>query len=493
VSLSAQDISGTSWDFNSPDIRHAFCRTLDDFTPDVVHFHNIVGLSIGMIDECYRRRMPMVMTLHDYWGICFKNTLLKNNGTICKQGGLVCLDCREMLAGRLPLPSPVRNAHVLLALRQVDQLITPSRYVAAQYAANGIPHDKITVIQNGIDTENFPHGQRRTAALTLGFIGHLGKHKGLDVLLHALSLMDASQVRLLVIGTGEDAEWFRTFAHERGLDRYVTFLGHVENRRIATIYQQIDVLVVPSVWPENSPVTITEAMASGIPVIASDVGGIGELVEDGVTGYLVPLRDSLAIAERLGRFLARPELLRTMGEKALAKIQAYPIQQQVERIVDVYRQAIAQRQSPPKLDFEVLLYEAETAWNIDIREMFARLTEVEEKLGRRLLVCRADLAGDEVWQATRLLIIPSPGPQSYAYALQALRRRVPILVPEAVEALQDLCLVSNAGLLYGNSDELKECLVLLLSDEPLRRALGSNGRAFLAGRGTSSTAPKAVS
>jgi len=493
VSLSAQDISGTSWDFNSSDIRHAFCGTLEDFTPDVVHFHNIVGLSIGMVEECYRRGIPTVMTLHDYWGICFKNTLLKNNGNICKQGGLVCLDCREMLVGLSPLPSPVRNAHILLALRQVDRLLTPSHYVATQYAANGVPHDRITVIQNGIDGENFAAGQRHTAKLTLGFIGHLGKHKGLDVLLHALSLMDASRVRLLVVGTGEDAEWLQTFCHERGLNPYVTFVGHVENHRIASIYQQINVLVVPSVWPENSPVTITEAMASGIPVIASDVGGISELVEDGITGYLIPLRDSLAIAERIERFLARPELLKAMGERALAKIQAYPMQQQVERIVEVYRQVIAQRQPLPKLDFEVLLYDADTSWNMDVREMFSRLTEAEEKLGRRLLICRADLAVDEAWEEARLLIIPSPSPQSYAYALQALRRQTPILVPEAVEALRDLCLVSNAGLLYGNSDELKECLMRFLTDEPLRLALGSNGRAFLEGRGPSATAPKAVS
>jgi glycosyltransferase involved in cell wall biosynthesis len=493
VSLAAQDISGTSWDFESPDISREFCRTLDDFTPDVVHFHNIVGLSLGMIDECYRRRIPMVMTLHDYWGICFKNTLLKNNGNICKQGGLVCLDCREMLAGRLPLPSPVRNAHILLALRQVDRLITPSRYVAAQYAANGIRNDQITVIPNGIDVENFAPAQRGTAELTLGFIGHLGKHKGLEVLLHALSLMDARQVRLLVVGTGEEAEWLRTFCHERGLDPYVTFVGHVENRRIAAIYRQIDVLVVPSVWPENSPVTITEAMASGVPVIASDVGGISELVEDGVTGYLIPLRDSLAIAERIQRFLARPELLKTMGERARAKIQVSQMRQQVERIVEVYRQVIAQRQPLPKLDFDVVLYDAGTSWNLDVREMFSRLTDAEEKVGRRLLVCRADLTVAEVWEEARFLIIPSPGPQSYAYALQALRRQTPILVHDAAEALRDLCLVSNAGLLYGNSDELKECLMLLLSDEPLRQALGNHGRAFLEGRGPSSTAPKAVS
>jgi hypothetical protein len=169
------------------------------------------------------------------------------------------------------------------------------------------------------------------------------------------------------------------------------------------------------------------------------------------------------------------------------------MRQQVERIVQVYRQVMAQRQPLPKLDFEVVLYDAGTSWNLDIREMFSRLTDVEEKVGRRLLVCRADLAVDEVWEEARFLIIPSPGPQSYAYALQALRQQAPILVHEAAEALRDLCLVSNAGLLYGNSDELKECLMLLLSDELLRQTLGNRGRAFLEGRGPSSTAPKAVS
>jgi glycosyltransferase involved in cell wall biosynthesis len=492
VSLSAQDISGTSWDFKSPDIRREFGRTLDNFTPDVVHFHNIVGLSMGIIEECYRRQIPTVMTLHDYWGICFKNTLLKNNGNICKQGGLACLGCREMLAGHLPLPSPVRHAHVLLALRHVDRLITPSRYVAAQYTANGIPRDQIAVIQNGIDTENFAPRQRTPGKLTLGFIGHLAQHKGLDVLLHALSLMDATPVRLLVVGSGEDAERFQTFAHERGLDPYVTFYGQVDNRRIASIYQQIDVLVVPSVWPENSPVTITEAMASGIPVIASDVGGISELVEEGVTGYLIPLRDSLAIAERIGRFLRHPELLKSMGERAREKIQAYQMRQQVERIVEVYQEVIAHRQPLPKLDRTVLLYDAATPWDLNLREMFVRLTEIEEKLGRRLLVCRADLAPAEVWEEAQLFIIPSASPQAYSYALYALQRRVPIVVPEAVEALRDLCLVSNAGLMYENADELKECLMLLLSNDPLRQTLGSNGRVFLEGRGSVSTAPNVV-
>jgi glycosyltransferase involved in cell wall biosynthesis len=241
VSLSAQDISGTSWDVYNPDIGREACRVLDEFSPEVVHFHNLVGLSLMMVEACHQRQIPMVMTLHDYWGICFKNTLIKNDGRICKQGGLDCLGCREVLTGNRPLSTPVRHAHILLTLRKVNRFISPSHYLAAQYAAHGIPREKISVINNGIDLENFGLEPRRQGTLTLGFIGHLGKHKGLEVLLHALSLMNDQKPRLLVVGTGEEAAHLKTFCREHGLDRHVHFYGHVVNRRIAAIYQKIDV------------------------------------------------------------------------------------------------------------------------------------------------------------------------------------------------------------------------------------------------------------
>jgi glycosyltransferase involved in cell wall biosynthesis len=127
-----------------------------------------------------------------------------------------------------------------------------------------------------------------------------------------------------------------------------------------------------------------------------------------------------------------------------------------------------------------LLYDAAEPWNLAIREMFQRLAEAEEKLLRRLLICRADLSDDDIWSIAKLLVIASPSPQSSAYALQALRHRVPILVPEEVDELRQLCLVTNGGLFYGNPEELKECLMLLLSNEPLRQAIGAHGQQFFA-------------
>jgi glycosyltransferase involved in cell wall biosynthesis len=239
------------------------------------------------------------------------------------------------------------------------------------------------------------------------------------------------------------------------------------------------VLVVPSVWPENSPVTITEAMASGLPVIASDIGGIPELVEDGVTGFLVPVGDSHAMAERIARLLERPELKQQMGQAGLARIQPYCLQNQVEQIVDVYRQVRAQQGESAKHDCEVVLYDAPEPWNMALRELFQRVAEVEEKLAKQLLIARADLADDESWHLAKLLVIPMHPPYAVATALRALQRQIPILVPEAADELMDLCLVSNGGLFYGNSEELKECLLLLLSDERLRQRIGCNGQRFI--------------
>jgi glycosyltransferase involved in cell wall biosynthesis len=240
------------------------------------------------------------------------------------------------------------------------------------------------------------------------------------------------------------------------------------------------VLIVPSVWPENSPVTITEAMASGIPIIASEVGGIGELVEDGVTGFLVPVRDSQAMAERIRRFIDRPDLRQEMGQKGLAKIQQYRLQDQVGQIVGVYKEVLNHKKVTESLAFDVLLYDAAEPWNLAIREMFQRLAEAEEKLLQRLLICRADLSDDDIWGMAKLLLIASPSPQSSAYALRALQHRIPILVPEEADELRQLCLLANGGLFYGNPEELKECLLLLLSNEALRQAMGTHGQQFLA-------------
>jgi glycosyltransferase involved in cell wall biosynthesis len=189
VSLSPRDLSGDIWHYDNHQIMRAFAKTVDQFSPNVVHFRYLMGLSVKMIDECHRRGIPTVLTLHDHGGICFKSLMLKNDGTVCTHGGFDCLDCKETLTEALAIPSPIRNAHILLSLRKVDRLIAASECLAAMYAANGIPRAQIAVLRNGIDVANFQRSRQEHEVLTLGFIGFLGKHKALYVLLYALALL----------------------------------------------------------------------------------------------------------------------------------------------------------------------------------------------------------------------------------------------------------------------------------------------------------------
>jgi glycosyltransferase involved in cell wall biosynthesis len=481
VNLSPRDLSGDSWNFHHQRITAEFTKVLERFRPDVVHFHNLAGLSVKQIDVCHQRAIPTVLTLHDYWGFCFKNTMIKNDGSLCLKGGFDCLGCRETLSDEPPLPSPVRNAHIQLSLQKVDRLIAPSHYLAQRYVEHGIPREKLTVIPNGVDLEHFAAQRTPHDILMLGFIGYLGAHKGVEFLLRSLPLMcDIDKVRLLIVGDGEKADYLRALCHDLRLDRYVTFYGWVQNQRIPAIYEQLDVLVVPSIWPENSPVTITEAMASGIPVIASDIGGIGELVEEGITGFLVPPHDSAALADRIMRFLARPELRCEMGEKALAKIRRYGIREQVGHLLKIYEALLEQGSLESALDLDIVLYDSRQRWDLHVREAFHQLAEMERRIERRLLICHVDLADEETLRAAKLLLIPSAGEDSFRHALEAFRRQMPIVVHTSAWELKELCLASNAGLFYAEPAELRECLEVLLSHDSLRQAMAVKGREFVA-------------
>ncbi len=480
VALARRDLAGVWWNVADPRVVAAFTRMLERFRPEVVHFHNLAGLAVILIDVCRHLGIPTVLTLHDYWGLCFKNTMIKNDGRRCERSGIDCLECREIVGTKPPLPSPVRNGHVARSLLAVDRLISPSRFLAERYAAHGVPRAKLTVIPNGVDTERFTPRRARRDVLTLGFVGYLGPHKGPAHLLRALGLVrDRERVRLLVVGEGAEEERLRALCGELGIAPRVSFRGPVASERMPDVYAELDVLVVPSVWAENSPVTITEAMASGLPVIASAVGGIGELVEDGATGVLVPPGDVAALAARIEHFLAHPEHIDAMGARGLEKIRAYDARRQVERLLEVYREVVERGAGAAPAGAEVVLYDGGDRWNALVLDMLRRLAQVEDELGRRLLPCLAALVDEETFRRARVLVIPSSGPHVFERAVQALERRVPLLVHESAEEVAALCRLAGAGLAYGPPGELVEGLRALLGDEPRRAAMGTSGRRFV--------------
>lgn len=480
IGIIPEDLGGSVQPLRNQEIGRECARVLDEFQPDIVHCHNIGGLSIEVIAACRERGIPIVMTLHDYWGVCFKNLMIKNDGSLCMRGGFDCLGCTEVLSGVPPLPSPVRNAHILLALRTIDRFISPSHYLAERFIANGLPASRVRVIRNGIDLNGYERTPRQAGGFTIGYIGQLIRHKGVEILLRSLSLVD-EDVQVIVVGDGDHAGHLKELCRELGLDRRVTFAGMIANRDIAKVYEKIDVVVVPSIWPENSPVVITEAMAGGLPVVASDIGGIPELVEDGVTGFLVRPRDVRALADRIEYLRRHPEARRQMGDKAAERIKEHELRPQVAAVLEVYRDLVDhEREDRPEDVPDIFLYHAAAQWDFPLRDAIYEIANLPRRGRDPVLLCRIDLADPETIARAKLLVIPSANQDSFRYACEALRGGLPIVAHEAARELKQLCVASNAGLFYASRDELKACLDLLLADTALRGAMSANGKAFVA-------------
>lgn len=151
------------------------------------------------------------------------------------------------------------------------------------------------------------------------FVGRLEYVKGLDLLLEALGELHHCRFELWIAGDGRERERLQQLAAQYGLSHHVSFLGL--RRDIPALMQTTDCLVLPSRW-EGLPVAILEAMASGLPVMATAVGGVPEVIEDGVNGYLVASEDVVALRQRLQAIMAAPQALSIMGERARESVMA---------------------------------------------------------------------------------------------------------------------------------------------------------------------------
>ena len=214
--------------------------------------------------------------------------------------------------------------------RRVDRVLAVSSRLAERMAAAvRFPMDRITVIRNGVDLARFGHQDRRQARARLGIsadativgtVGRLVPVKHQHNLLAAMARLKAIglHAQTVLAGDGPLRDDLERTAHELGLDGEVRFLG--ETGDVATVLAAFDVFVLPS-RSEGMSNTILEAMACGLPVVATRVGGNDELVDDGVTGKLVPAESAEALADALGGLIRNPDSRHAMGAAGRAKVE----------------------------------------------------------------------------------------------------------------------------------------------------------------------------
>jgi glycosyltransferase involved in cell wall biosynthesis len=316
-----------------------FAAMLRDFKPEVVHAHNLIGLSVRMLVAAAESGARVFVTLHDFWGFCLRNTLTLENGQPCRDT-TACADC----LGNGPDTDwtlRVRRDMLALAFDHVTGFIAPSRYMADAYLSAGFPQDRMHIVRNGIDIAPFVLAQTQRqaegGAVVLLFAGHFGSHKGLQVLLHALSLMRArNAVRLDLVGDGPEDTRLRALVRQLGLEDGVRFRGKIQPAAMPHIHAACDVLVLPSIWPENQPVCLMEAMACAKPVVASRIGGIPEMIENDAEGLLIAPNDPQALADALDRLVASPQLRARMGQRGRARVENHGYDRQAQGLLDLF-------------------------------------------------------------------------------------------------------------------------------------------------------------
>jgi glycosyltransferase involved in cell wall biosynthesis len=339
IQLATGDFDSRTVNFFHPEVDRQFETVLQTCRPDVVHMHNMIGLSLGMIHAAKLHGARIVMTLHDFWGFCFKNTLIDADQKICQDFSR-CRNCQNAIQdGPRTLPIRMRNDYLALQFAHVDAFISPSQYLASMYIRAGVPPHKMHVIWNGLDIDRFARIIKTPSHGTVrfSFIGYLGEHKGIQTILEAMTLLkDRQSLRLNIVGDGHLRPQLEQQVRERGLTSKVRFWGKVKHTEIERVFCETDVQILASVWPENQPVSITESMACRTPVIATRLGGSPELVRDQQTGYLVDPGSPTDLARAMSHFLDFPQRLSVLGDRAAQSISHNTLVNQVRRIVELY-------------------------------------------------------------------------------------------------------------------------------------------------------------
>lgn len=307
------------------------------FAPDVIHVHNTMPLvSPSVYWAAARRRVPVVQTLHNFRLMCPQGMLLREQA--------VCEDCvgrlpwravvhrcyRGSAAGSAVLASTVSLHRLIGTYRdKVTLYIALNRFCRDKFVEGGLPADSIRIKPNFLDMAAPEAAPVRDGGL---FVGRLSVEKGVHVLAQALAA-DAS-LRVGVVGTGELDEATRAAFGAR-------LLGFKPLPEILGLMQRAAYLVLPSIWYENFPRTIVEAYACGLPVIASRLGALPEIVEDGETGLLFDPGSAEDLQRKLAWAQQHPDEMARMGERARRLYEAlYTPAVNHQTLVGIYEEAI---------------------------------------------------------------------------------------------------------------------------------------------------------
>lgn len=352
------------WEYDNCWVGEHVRAMIEEDQPDIFHLISGYKMTARALHVAQEMGLPTVVTLTDFWFICRRINMLRSDDTLSTLpiDPVRCARCVAEERRRYRIPGRItpwladafwrtqkkhirqmeaRQAFLRTTLNRACAIISPSQFLRSVYIEEGVQPERIIFSRQGRDFPDLtPELLAKTPSdvLRVGYIGQLGPVKGVHVLFEAVRRL--SDARLVVRAYGNPAQFphymkqLQRLAH--GEPR-IEFAGVRSPREMTQVWREIDVLVVPSVWYENSPNVILEAFAHCTPVIASNLGGMAELVQHEKNGLLFTPGNVADLARQLSRVIAHPDLLNRL-RAGIEPIKS--VKEEMDELEAIYRRVL---------------------------------------------------------------------------------------------------------------------------------------------------------
>lgn len=281
----------TIQEHDDPRIAHLFEDVLDAVRPDIVHFHAIQALGVGMLRACIRRGQPYIVTAHDAWFLCERMFMVTGEGRYCFQTRIDLKLCRRCIPGAEHLEQRMEMSRTVLEGARL--VLAPSEGHRALLLANGLDPARTLVHPNGTRLPATPRPARRPGPLRFGYVGGNQKVKGLHVLRQALEGLRRPDWTLVVVDNTLSLGFRSMHVEDWAVAGRIEVVPAYDRDGMDEFFAGIDVLLFPSQWRESFGMTVREALARDVWVVATE-GGQSEAIQHGVNGTVLPLTDDPA-------------------------------------------------------------------------------------------------------------------------------------------------------------------------------------------------------
>ena len=336
-------------EINDTAIEQLFQNILLEETPDIVHFHNLVGLSMSLVKAAKNYGAATIFSIHNYWMLCTRDDLFASNEEPCPgpKDGARCASCVnknekvEEFINRISYSRNILNHHtdlILAVSNRVKQILVNneinSKKIVVNHIGSKVAESNWNLFKsNDIDEKNIK------PKIVFGFLGTLIVRKGVHVLIEAIKHLSEYENRFRVDIHG----YCPPGSYERRLNllidsneflkSHISLKGGYRQKDIPEISDQIDIAVVSSIWEDNAPQTVMEMLSADKPVISANIGGIPDFVKDNINGLLYVADSALDLSSKMKMIIENPDLIRELEKGIRPPI---TMSEHVERLKTYY-------------------------------------------------------------------------------------------------------------------------------------------------------------